>query len=55
MTSNLKQIITLLGKSKNEDILFEKFAKAIQEEFIPITIGKLSVNQSTGHLLYIVE
>lgn len=55
MTSNLKQIITLLGKSKYEDRLFKKFVEAIQEEFVPTTIKKLSVNQSTGHLIYIIE
>lgn len=55
MTKELRTIITLLGKSKDEDRLFEKFAEAIQEEFVPTTIGKLSVNQSTGHLIYTIE
>lgn len=55
MNQKLKEIITLLGKSKDEDKLFAQFAEAIQEGFVPIVIGKLSVNQSTGHLIYTIE
>ena len=54
MTPKLKEIIALLGKSKDEDRLFEKFAEAIQEGFVPAS-GRFYINQDNGHLIYTSE